>query len=83
MKKICRTIRLRKLKCLIDKETLDKFDGYEYIVCFYDDTYKLCISKTELKQFLEKDHIKGIKYIFDVMDRIIIDRNVLIDTDKI
>lgn len=83
MKKICRTIKLRKLKSFIDKETLDKLTGSEYIVCFDDDSYKLCLSKTELREWLEKDHIKGISYIFDIMDRIVIDRNVLVNTDEI
>lgn len=81
MKKICRTIKLRRFKSFVDKETIDKIDGYEYIVCFADRTYKLCIGKSELYSCLEKDHIKRINYIFDTFDRIIIDRDVLIKTD--
>lgn len=83
MKKICRTIKLRKFETFVDKEILDKIDGYGYIVCFDDNTYKSCLGKMELRECLEKDHIKSIRYIFDIMDRIIIDRNVLIDTEEI
>jgi len=83
MKKICRTISLRRFKSYIDKETIDKIGGLEYIVCYDDNTYKWCLSKSELRQCLEKDHIKGIRYVFDSSDRIIVNRDVLIDTNDI
>lgn len=83
MKKICRTIKLRKFKSFVNQEMLGKIDGYEYIVCFDDNTYKSCLGKMELRECLEKDHIKSIRYIFDIMDRILIDRDVLIDTEEI
>lgn len=80
MKKICRTIKLKKFKSMVD---LDRIDGYEYVVCFDDNTYKWCLSKSELRQCLENDHIKSIRYIFDMNDGIIISRDILIDTDEI
>lgn len=79
MKKICRTIKLRRFKCLVNKEEINKLGGYEFIVCFDDNTYKWCLSKSELYRCLEQDHIKGIRYVFDVLDRMIIDRDVLIE----
>lgn len=58
MKKICRTIKLRKYKSFVNKEILDKIDGYEYIVCFDDNTYKSCLGKMELRECLEKIILK-------------------------
>ena len=83
MKKICRTIKLRKFASLLEDLTLSKIQGNEFIVCFDDHTYKWCLSKNELRECLERDHIKGVRYAFDVTDRIIIVRDVLINTDEI
>ncbi len=83
MKKICRTIKLMKYKCFMDKETIDKIEGYDFVVCFSDSTFEYCVSKSELESCLRRDHIKRIRYIFDVSDRISIDRDVLIDTNNI
>lgn len=81
MKKICRTIRLRRFKCLVDKDAIRMLGGDEYIVCFDNNTYKHCLSKGELYHCLEQDHIKGIRCVFDVLDRMIIDRDILIKID--
>lgn len=83
MKKVCRIIKLRKYKSFFDKETIDKIEGHDFIVCFSDSTFEWCISKDELTKCLEKDHIKRIRYIFDMSDRISINRDVLIDTSEI
>lgn len=83
MKKICRTIKLLKFKTKLNEESIAKFDNHEFIVCFTDSKWKYIICKDELREYLEKDHINPIRYIFDITDRIIIDRNVLINTDEV
>lgn len=80
MKKVCRYLKLRKLKSGIQKESWEKLEGNEFIVIFQDGTTEHCISKYELYDCLEKDHIKSIRYIFDMTDRIAINRDILIDT---
>lgn len=82
MKKICRTIKLRKFKSYIDEETINKLRENEYIVCLEDDTYHWCLTKSELRYYLEKDHIKRVRYVFDTVDRIMVNRDVLINTDE-
>ncbi len=82
LKKICRTIKLRKFKSeVIVKESLDKFANHEFIVCFEDNKWTLACDKWDLRRLLEKDHIRPICYIFDLTDRISIDRDVLINTN--
>lgn len=81
MKKVCRTIKLRKYKTDVITDYINKNNLNTYVVCFDNDSWKYCLSKDELYNILEKDHIKPIRYIFDIQDRIIIDRNILIDLD--
>lgn len=83
MKKICRTIRLLKFKTKINEENIDKFGNHEFIICFDDSKWLIACDKYDLRRFLENDHIRSIRYIFDFTDRIIIDRNVLINTDEV
>lgn len=82
MKKICRKIKLRKFKSMIE-ELGTHVDSLDYIVCYDDSTYFHALNKEEVRECLEKDHIKGIRYIFDMTDRICIYRDVIIDTDNI
>ena len=83
MKQVCRYLKLRKLKSGIQKESWEKLEGNEFIVIFSDGTIEHCIGKYELYSCLEKDHIKPIRYIFDMTDRIVINRDVIIDTEVI
>lgn len=83
MKKICRTIKLMKFKSRLNEDSIKNIEGTEFIVCFNDNTWKYCICKEEVRELLEKDHIKSIRYIFDMTDRIIINRDILIDTDEV
>ena len=78
MKKIFRTIKLRKLKTEITKENLKEFEGKQFYVLYRDDTYEYVMDTYDLRKILEKDHIKPIQYIFDATDRIIVDRDVAI-----
>ena len=85
MKKICRTIKLRKYKCEINEDSIKQQKGKEFIVCFCDGKYLFAYEETmgDLRRYLEKDYIRRIRYIFDLTDRIIIDRDILIHTDEL
>lgn len=83
MKKICRKLKLMKYGCVFDQETLDKLSGESFVVCFSDGTYESYYSRSDLVRVLENDHIKNIRYIFDMVNRIIVDRTVIIDTEDI
>ena len=83
MKKICRKLKLMKYGCVFDQETLDKLSGENFVICFFDGTYKSGCSKSDLVKALEQDYIKNIRYIFDMVNRIIIDRTVVIDMEGI
>lgn len=83
MKKICRTIKLKKYKTYLDELSLEKIEGNNFIICFNDGSWIFGINKDDLQNNLEKDHIKRIRFIFDFGDRICINRDVVIDTDEI
>ena len=76
MKKIIKTIKLRKLKTEVNKESFKPFENQEFVVVFEDNTCERVYYKKDLISILEKDHIKKVWYIFDMVDRIIVDRNV-------
>ena len=83
MKKIIQTLKRRKLKTDINKEYIDKMYEGEFLVWFKDDTCKEAHNKYDLVDILSKDHIKPIRYIFSMADRIVLDRDVLIDINNI
>jgi len=83
MKKICRTIKLRKFKSFVNEFNLKELQGQEFMVLFSNGTWVYCINKDELTKCLEKDHIKPIRQIYDFADRIMVNRDVLIDTDEV
>jgi len=43
----------------------------------------MACDKYDLRKMLERDHINHIMYIFDATNRIIINRDVLINTDDL
>lgn len=83
MKKICQIIKLRKFKTGFSEETKKMLEGDDFLVLYKDDTVKHIYTKDDLIEELENDHIKPIRYIFDMSDRIILDRNIKIDITKI
>lgn len=83
MKKIIQTIKLRKLKTEVNKEHIEKMNEDNYLVLFRDDTCKQVYTKDELINILSKDHIKPVRYIFSMADRITIDRNIYVDINEI
>ena len=83
MKSICRKIKLRKLKSGVMAESWKALAGNDFIVIFSDGTTEHCIGRGELYSCLEKDHIKHIRYIFDMTDRIILERDIIINTEEV
>lgn len=81
MKKLYQTIKLRKLKTEVTKDSLKNWEGHEFYILYNNNTWEWAICQEEVIFALERDHLKPIRYIFDATDRIIIDRKILIDTD--
>lgn len=48
----------------------------DYLVWFKDNSCQECYTKYDLIKLLEKDHIKPIRYIFNMSDRIAVDRDI-------
>lgn len=83
MKKIAQTIKLRKFKTNLSPESIELLEGNEFLIWYKDGTTKDIFLKDDLIEALENDHIKPIRYIFDMSDRIILDRDIKIDITKI
>lgn len=83
MKKIIQIIKLRKFKTGLSKETQRMLEGDDFLVLYKDDTVKQIYTKDDLIEELENDHIRPIRYIFDMSDRIILDRDIQVDITKI
>ena len=83
LKKIAQTIKLRKYKTKIIEESLKLHPSNEYLVWYKDNTTKEAWNKNELISVIEKDHIKPIRYIFDMADRIILDRDIIVNIEDI
>lgn len=83
MKKIIQTIKLRKLKTEVNKEYVEKMNEGNYLILFKDNTCKQVYTKDELINILSKDHIKPVRYIFSMADRICIDRDVHINIEEV
>ena len=83
MKNICRTLKLMKFKSKLDEDSIKNLEGTEFIVCFDSGKYTGACDKYDLRKLLERDHINPIRYIFDMTNRIIVRRDVLIDTDEV
>lgn len=72
-----------KFRSRLNEDSIKNLEGTEFVVCFEDGKYRLNCDKYDVRKFLEQDHIEPISYIFDMTDRIIIKRDVLIDTDEV
>ncbi len=83
MKKIIQTIKLRRLKTEVNKESIEIMCEGNYLVWFKDNTCEETYCKDDLINILSKDHIKPVKYVFSMADRIVINRDIAINTDKI
>lgn len=83
VKKIIQTIKLRKFKTEVNKEIIEKMDENSYLVWYKDGTCEEVNFKDDLIDILSKDHIKPIRYIFNMSDRIIVDRKIYINTEGV
>ena len=54
-----------------------------YLVLFKDDTCEEVYWKDVLMNILSKDHIKPVRYVFSMADRIVVDRDIVINIDEI
>ncbi|MCM1052473.1 MAG: hypothetical protein NC483_00625 [Ruminococcus sp.] len=81
MKKICRTITLKKFESEIND--CKDIKGEDFMVLFDDGKYERVYLKYDLIKILENDHVRSINYIFDMTDRILVRRDVLINTDEV
>ena len=77
MKNILKTISLRKMK---ERESMRAQFGF--IIWYRDNTCEDVINKTELLEKIRQEtNKKPIRYIFDLADRIILDREVEIKNE--
>lgn len=83
MKKIIQTIKLRKFRTELNKSNLKGITDNDFLVWYKDGTCERAYSKYDLINILEKDHIKPIQYIFEMNDRIIVDRDIKINVEDI
>lgn len=79
MKKLLEIIKLRKFNKNLTKEVLEQLEGQNFLVWYKDDTCKEIYFKDDLIRVLMKDNEKPIRYIFDMNDRIIVDRKINIE----
>ena len=77
MKNILKTISLRKMK---GRESIRGQSGF--LIWYKDNTCKDVINKAELLEVIQQETSKKqIRYIFDLADRIILDREVEIKNE--
>lgn len=81
MKKIIQTIKLRRLKTEVNKKDIEKMCEGNYLVWFRDDTCEEVYCKDDLISILSRDHIKPVRYVFSMADRIVVDRDILINQE--
>lgn len=81
MKKIIQTIKLRRLKTEVNKKSIEKMCEGDYLVWYKDGSCEETYHKDDLISILSKDHIKPVKYIFGMADRIIVDRDIHINEE--
>ena len=81
--KILQQIKLRKFKTGLTEDYLNRFQGESYLIWYEDNSCEEVNGKYGLIRKLEEGNIKPIRYIFDMIDRITIDRDIKIDIDEI
>ena len=83
MKKLIQTIKLRKLKTEVNKEFIEKSNEDYFLVWYRDGSCEESYCKDQLLNILSKDHIKPVRYIFSMADRIVIDRDIHINIEEV
>ena len=83
IKKAIKRYQMRKFKENIPVDKLKDWSGDQFVILFWDNTYKRAIDKHALLECI-RTRGKDIYYIFDMVDRIILDTDVIIEgADKI
>lgn len=83
IKKIFQTIKLKRFKTDVNKEVVKTIEGQHFLVWFCDNTCEEVYCKHDLIRILEKDHIKSVRYIFDMTDRIMPIRDIQVNIEEI
>lgn len=83
IKKLFQTIKLKRFKSSITEEGIKMLEGNHFLVWFCDNTCEEVYCKHDLMRILEKDHIKGVRYIFDMTDRIMPIRDIQVNIEEI
>ncbi len=78
MKKLIQKIKLRKFP----KVCIEKISGEEFIILYNDNTYERVYDKIDLIIKIQHN-IKDIYYVFDMADRIILDKDIEINSSEI
>lgn len=81
MNKIQQYIKLRRMINEKNKEALKQLKGYDFLVWYQDNTCEE-VFKDDLIYTLKHDREKPIRYIFDMADRIIVDRQIIVKEIK-
>ena len=79
MKKLIQKIKLRKF---IPKNDAKIWEKNDFVVLYRNGKYKMLDNKEQLESEIRK-HNGDIWYIFDMADRIILDRDIKINCEKL
>lgn len=79
MKTLRQYIKLRKFNEGKMKEAIEALEGQEFFVLYDDGTFESVWFKDDLIPILRRDNKKKIKYVFDFVDRIIVDRDIRVE----
>ena len=82
MQKIIQKIKVRKFIDKIPKNYKKKWREIDFVVLYRNGKYKLLDNKQQLETEIQK-HNGDIWYIFDMADRIILDRDIKINCEKL
>lgn len=79
MKKLLEIIKPCKFNKNLAKEALKELEGQSFLVWYRDGSCEEIYFKDDLIGVLMNDNKKPVRYIFDMNDRIIIDRTIHIE----
>lgn len=82
MKKLIQKIKLRKFIDSIPENHLKDWREIDFVVLYRNGKYKMLDNKEQLESEIRKNN-GDIWYIFDMADRIILDRDIKINCEKL
>lgn len=86
MKKIFQTIKLRATMRSVLKDSdalLEHYTGNSWLILYDDGTWTKVWDKYDLIRAIESDHYKRISCIVDSADRMLLDRDIQVDTSEL